>query len=122
PYSGVIAIFVKALSEGRPPTIFGDGEQTRDFVYVSDVVQALCLAALTPGVSGEVFNVGAGGGVSLLRLLTALNALLGTSLAPKHAEARAGDVRHSRADVSRAGRRLGYSAKVPFEEGLRRTL
>jgi UDP-glucose 4-epimerase len=122
PYSGVIAIFVKLLGEGRTPTIFGDGEQTRDFVYVSDVVQALLLAAQTPGVSGEVFNVGAGGGISLLRLIEALNSLLGTSISPKHAEPRSGDIRHSRADVSRARRRLGYEPKVPFEEGLRRTL
>jgi UDP-glucose 4-epimerase len=122
PYSGVIAIFARLLSEGRTPTIFGDGQQTRDFVYVSDVVQALLLAATKPGVSGDVFNVGAGGGVSLLRLLEALNSLLGTSIAPKHADPRSGDIRHSRADVSRTRRLLGYEPKVPFEEGLRRTL
>jgi len=122
PYSGVIAIFVKVLGEGRTPTIFGDGEQTRDFVYVSDVVQALLLAAEKPGVSGEAFNVGAGGGISLLRLVEALNSLLGTSISPRHADPRPGDIRHSRADVSRARRALGYEPKVPFEEGLRRTL
>jgi UDP-glucose 4-epimerase len=122
PYSGVIAIFVKALGEGRSPTVFGDGQQTRDFVYVSDVVQALMLAAHKPGVSGEVFNVGAGGGISLLQLIEALNAILGTSIAPKHAEPRAGDIRHSRADVSRTRRSLGYEPKVAFDDGLRRTL
>src|SRR5262249_12614936 len=122
PYSGVIALFVAALGEGRTPTVFGDGLQTRDFVYVSDVVQALLLAAQKPGISGEVFNVGAGGGISLLRLLEVLNSLLGTSTSPNHADPRPGDIRHSRADVSRARRLLGYDPQVTFEEGLRRTL
>src|SRR4051812_43180335 len=79
PYSGVIAIFAALLGQGKQPTIFGDGQQTRDFTYVSDVVQALRLAAERPGVSGEVFNVGTGRGTSLLDLIAALNRLLGTS-------------------------------------------
>jgi UDP-glucose 4-epimerase len=122
PYSGVIAIFTAALSTGRTPTIFGDGQQTRDFTYVSDVVQALLLAAEKPGVSGQVFNVGTGRGTSLLELLSALNRQLGTNIAPSHKEARAGDIRHSRADISKARSLLGYEPKVPFEEGLARTL
>jgi UDP-glucose 4-epimerase len=122
PYSGVIAIFTAALTEGRTPTIFGDGGQTRDFTYVTDVVQALLLAAEKPGVSGEVFNVGTGQGISLLDLVAALNRQLGTAIQPKHAPSRAGDIRHSRADISNARSLLGYEPAVSFEEGLARTL
>jgi UDP-glucose 4-epimerase len=122
PYSGVIAIFAAALSEGRIPSVFGDGQQTRDFTYVSDVVQALVLAAQRPGVSGEVFNVGTGRGTSLLELVAALNRQLGTAVTPKHAEPRAGDIRHSRADIGKARAMLGYEPRVPFEDGLAQTL
>jgi UDP-glucose 4-epimerase len=122
PYSGVIAIFTAALSQGRPPTIFGDGLQTRDFTYVTDVAQALQKAAVAPGVSGKVYNVGTGRGVSLLELLDALNRQLGTNVAPKLAPARAGDIRHSRADISRIRKDLGYEPKVAFEDGLAETL
>jgi UDP-glucose 4-epimerase len=122
PYSGVIAIFAAALSEGRIPTIFGDGQQTRDFTYVSDVVAALRLAAERPGVSGMVCNVGTGRGTSLLDLVASLNRLLGTSITPRHAEARSGDIRHSRADITRARQVLGYEPAVSFEDGLARTL
>jgi UDP-glucose 4-epimerase len=122
PYSGVIAIFAAALSEGRTPIVHGDGRQTRDFVYVSDVVRALLLAAEKPEVSGRVFNLGTGRGTSLLELLEALNRQLGTSIAPRHEEARVGDIRHSRADIAAARRRLGYEPQVSLEEGLARTL
>ncbi|MBY0232947.1 MAG: NAD-dependent epimerase/dehydratase family protein [Gemmataceae bacterium] len=122
PYSGVIAIFADMLAKGKVPTIFGDGQQTRDFTYVSDVVDCLLLASEKPGVSGEVYNVGTGQPTSLLDLVAALNAALGTSIAPRHAEARAGDIRHSRADISRTRAALGYAPKVAFAEGLRRTL
>lgn len=119
PYSGVIALFVAAMSAGRTPTIFGDGLQTRDFTHVSDVVQALQLAAQTPGISGEVYNIGAGGRISLLDLVAGLNRLLGTSIVPKHGPARAGDIRHSSADIARAVKELGYRPQIGFEEGLR---
>ncbi len=122
PYSGVIAIFAAALSEGRIPTLFGDGQQTRDFTYVTDVVQALLLAAERPGVSGQVFNVGTGRGTSLLQLLAALNRQLGTSVVPRHADTRPGDIRHSRADIGKARSLLGYEPKVAFEDGLAHTL
>ncbi|MCI0703618.1 MAG: NAD-dependent epimerase/dehydratase family protein, partial [Planctomycetia bacterium] len=84
PYSGVIAIFTAALTSGRTPTIHGDGLQSRDFVYVSDVAKALLLAADTPGVSGRVYNVGTGNSVNLLELIAGLNAILGTSVTPIH--------------------------------------
>lgn len=122
PYSGVIAIFASMLSEGRVPTLFGDGQQTRDFTYVTDVVQACLLAAEKPGVAGDVFNVGTGRGTSLLQLLEAMNQLLGTSIAPRHGDPRAGDIRHSCADISKARQRLGYEPNMLFEEGLAKTL
>ncbi len=122
PYSGVIAIFAAALAAGRTPTVFGDGRQTRDFTYVADVVQALLLAAEKPGVSGEVFNVGTGQPTTLLELVAALNEQLGASVTPRHAETRPGDIRHSRADIAKARRLLGYAPQVSFKEGLAHTL
>ncbi|MBY0456454.1 MAG: NAD-dependent epimerase/dehydratase family protein [Gemmataceae bacterium] len=122
PYSGVIAIFAALLAAGRTPTIYGDGLQSRDFVYVSDVAQALMLASEVSGVSGRVYNVGTGGSVNLLQLVSELNTILGTSAVPVHGPARAGDVRHSRAKIDRIRAELGYSPKVPFAEGLRRTM
>ncbi|HEY7154713.1 MAG TPA: NAD-dependent epimerase/dehydratase family protein [Gemmataceae bacterium] len=122
PYSGVIALFAAALTEGRTPTIFGDGLQSRDFTFVTDVVQALTRAAEVPSASGQGYNIGTGRGTNLLELLAALNRQLGTNIAPRHADARAGDVRHSRADISRARRDLGYEPAVAFEDGLAQTL
>jgi UDP-glucose 4-epimerase len=122
PYSGVIAIFAGALTAGRTPTVHGDGLQSRDFVYVSDVADALIRAADTPGVSGRVYNVGAGGSVTLLDLVRELNAALGTSVVPTHGAARAGDIRHSRAKIGRIQADLGYKPRVAFADGLRRTL
>lgn len=122
PYSGVIAIFTAALTAGRIPTVFGDGLQSRDFVYVADVAKALLRAAEAPGVSGRVYNVGTGGSVTLLDLIAALNRILGTSIAPKHGPERAGDIRHSRARIERITTDLGYSPSIQFEEGLARTM
>ena len=122
PYSGVIAIFAALLAAGRAPAVHGDGLQSRDFVYVSDVARALMLAADAPGVSGRVYNVGTGGSVNLLELVAELNAALGTSAVPVHGPARAGDVRHSRAKIDRIRADLGYAPAVTFAEGLRRTL
>ncbi len=122
PYSGVIALFIAAMSQGRQPTIFGDGLQARDFVYVEDVVQALLRAAHAPDASGNVYNIGTGGSSTILDLMAALNQLLGTSIQPLHAPPRAGDIRFSQADISRARRDLGYEPKIAFTEGLRRTL
>jgi UDP-glucose 4-epimerase len=122
PYSGVIALFTAAMTSGRQPTVYGDGLQSRDFTYVTDAVQALMKAAATPGVSGRIYNVGTGKSVTVLDLVAALNRLLGTSVSVRHGPARAGDVRHSRADISRARKDLGYQPAVSFEEGLKRTL
>ncbi|HEV3261301.1 MAG TPA: NAD-dependent epimerase/dehydratase family protein [Gemmataceae bacterium] len=122
PYSGVIAIFAAAVQAGRAPTVHGDGLQSRDFTYVSDAVQALVKAAVVPGVSGRVYNVGTGRSITVLELAAALNRLLGTRLVPQHGPARPGDVRHSRADISHARRDLGYEPVIAFEDGLGRTL
>jgi UDP-glucose 4-epimerase len=122
PYSGVIALFAAALTAGKTPTVFGDGLQSRDFTYVSDVVQALLKAAEAPGVSGRVYNIGTGRSITVLELIAALNRCLGTDVAPKHGAARAGDVRFSRADIARARRELGYEPRVAFEDGLDETL
>jgi nucleoside-diphosphate-sugar epimerase len=122
PYSGVISLFITALLDGRPPTVHGDGGQTRDFTYVANVVDGVIRAAETPGVSGEVFNIATNGRASLLDLLAALNRIMGTDLRPIHGAARAGDVRDSQADISKAERMLGYKPIVSFEEGLRKTV
>ncbi len=122
PYSGVIALFIAAMSRGERPTVFGDGSQSRDFTYVANAVQALTRAAETPGVSGRVYNVGTGRSITLLELVTALNRLLGTNLEPQFGPPRTGDVRFSRADIRRARAELGYDPNVTFEEGLEHTL
>ena len=122
PYTGVIAIFARALLEGRVPTIFGDGGQTRDFTFVDNVVAAN-LAAMDGDVrSGEVFNVGAGERISLLELFRAMADVLGVRAEPKFGPERAGDVRHSLASLDRARRDLGYAPRVGWREGLERTL
>jgi len=122
PYTGVIAIFARALLEGRAPTIYGDGGQTRDFTYIDNVVAAN-LAAMDRDVeSGSVFNVGAGERISLLELFRAMAELLGVQVEPKFGPDRAGDVRHSLASLDRARRALGYTPRVPWREGLERTL
>jgi nucleoside-diphosphate-sugar epimerase len=118
PYSGVISIFVNLLRAGRTPTIFGDGEQTRDFVYVSDVVEANLRAMFTDYRGFRVFNVGQGRQTSLNQLLAQLQQLTGASIDPKFVEARKGDVRHSLADLSLIERELGYVPSRSLSEGL----
>jgi UDP-glucose 4-epimerase len=122
PYSGVIALFLTAMCEGRVPTIFGDGSQARDFVYVENVVDALFQAASAPAAVGKVYNIGSGASTTILDLVNHLNRLLGTSIQPQYAPARAGDVRYSQADISLARRDLGYEPRVSFAEGLKSTL
>ena len=123
PYSGVISLFGKIMKRGDRPLIYGDGGQTRDFTYIANVVQANLLALDAPGpLGGEVFNVGTGEQVSLLDLVAAINASLGTSIEPEFRPDRAGDVRHSLAALDRIGRALGYRATVDFATGLHLTL
>lgn len=123
PYSGVISLFIKAMSRGERPKIYGDGLQTRDFTYVSNVVAANLAAMRHPGpLEGAVVNIGAGRSISLLNLVAELNRLLGTDLEPEFLPPRPGDVRDSLADLTRAGELLGYKPVVNFAEGLRRTV
>jgi len=121
-YAAVVPRFVTALLRGEPPTVYGDGLQSRDFTYVANVVQANLLAAVAPGVAGEAFNVACGERYTLLDLLAALNDILGARIAPVHAPARPGDVRHSLADITAARQKLNYRVEVNFSEGLRRTV
>jgi nucleoside-diphosphate-sugar epimerase len=122
PYSGVISLFIDAMLVGKSPRIHGDGEQTRDFTYVDDVVQGVLLAAERPGVSGRVLNVAAGGRVSLLDLVHTLQTILGTTVDPIMGPPRAGDVRDSEADISQARRLLGFAPQTTFADGLRHTV
>jgi UDP-glucose 4-epimerase len=122
PYSGVLSLFIAALLEGRRPTIFGDGEQSRDFTYVDNVVEALLLACAAPNASGKVFNVATGQRYSLNRIFAYLRSIIGGNIEPIYGQPRPGDILHSQADISLARKALGYKPKVMLEEGLRRTV
>ncbi len=122
-YAAVISAFIKMLLSGRTPTVMGDGEQTRDFTYIDNVVFANLLAATSPrAFSGEVINIGTGVRTRLLDVLRHMGEALGVDATPSFAPPRAGDVRHSVADISRAKELLGYAPVVDFAEGIRRTL
>jgi nucleoside-diphosphate-sugar epimerase len=122
PYSGVLAKFCTAALNETTPVIFGDGEQTRDFTYVENAVQANLLAFEAPSnVSGKVFNIGVGGRVSLNKVVELLGKISGHPMEAKHDPNREGDIRDSQADITAARNFLGYEAPVDFEEGLRRT-
>ncbi len=122
PYSGVISLFIQALLERRPPLIHGDGEQSRDFTFVEDVVDLTWRAASAPGVSGGLYNAGNGNRYTLNQVWRTLQELEGVEIAPRYGPPRAGDVRHSQADTRAARRDLGLAPRFPLEEGLRRTL
>ena len=121
-YSGVISLFIKALCEGTSPTIHGDGEQTRDFTYVANVVDGVLRAVTAEGASGQVINVATGGRTSLNALFQALREIAGADVEAIHGEPRAGDVRDSQADIQKARDLLGYRPVVSFEDGLRKTV
>ncbi len=123
-YAAVIPLFVEALLAGEAPVVHGDGRQSRDFTYVADTVAANLLAAEAPAeaCAGRAFNIARGRPASLLDLLAALTAELGVEVTPVHAPARAGDVRHSHADIAEARARLGFEPSVSLEDGLARTL
>jgi UDP-glucose 4-epimerase len=121
-YSAVIPRFITAMLSGGQPTVYGDGEQSRDFTFVENIVAANLLAASAKGASGRVLNVATGARISLLELIAALNKLLKLNVAPRHEEARVGDVRESMADITLARQLLGYEPRIGFEEGLRRSI
>jgi nucleoside-diphosphate-sugar epimerase len=122
-YAAVIPLFVTAAMEGRSPTIFGDGEQSRDFTYVANVVRANLRACAAPATAfGEVVNIGCGERITVNRLWENIRALVGAETAPEYLDPRPGDVRHSLASLDRAHRLLGYQPEVALEDGLRRTV
>jgi len=121
PYSGVLAKFCTAFLEETRPLVFGDGEQTRDFTYVENAVQANLLACEAPNASGKVFNVGVGDRISLNEVLSELGKITGKTLEAKYEPPRDGDIRDSQADISQAREILGYDPRVSFAEGLART-
>src|SRR5690349_11669865 len=122
PYSGVISLFIKALFENQRPKIYGDGEHTRDFTYVANVVDGVLRACQAKDASGEVINVATNGRVSLNQLFTTLRGLIGATVEPIYDKPRAGDVKDSQADISKAARLLGYKPIVTFEQGLKNTV
>src|SRR6202790_3233076 len=121
PYSGVLAKFAKAFLEEDQPVIYGDGEQTRDFTFVDNAVQANLLACEAPAASGHTFNIGTGASVSLNHTLPLLCELTGKNLPARYDPAREGDIRDSLADIHKARQMLGYDPTVMFKEGLQRT-
>src|SRR5215217_181808 len=122
PYSGVISLFISALCDGRQPTIYGDGEHTRDFTYVANVVDGVLRACTANGASGEVINVATGGRISLNHLFQNIRGLVGAEVEPIYEAPRAGDVKDSQAEIGKAERLLGYRPLVSFEDGLKQTV
>jgi len=121
-YSAVIPRFIHAALSGTSPVIYGDGEQSRDFAYVQNAVEASLLACTAPSVAGETINVGCGQRVTLNELVRMIGRLVGREVKPVYEAPRAGDVLHSLAGIEKAGRLLGYQPSVVLEEGLRRTI
>jgi nucleoside-diphosphate-sugar epimerase len=121
-YAAVIPKFITSLLKGEAPVIFGDGTQSRDFCFIENVVSANLLACTSERAAGQAMNVACGDRIDLNTLVRKLNSLLGTALAPYHSDPRAGDVKHSLADISRAQELLGYRVLADFDEGLRRTV
>lgn len=121
-YAAAIPAFVTAMLRGQRPTVFGDGEQSRDFTYVDDVVEGNRLAMEAPTTRGETVNVARGGSVTVNEVIASINRVLGTHVGPKYVDPRPGDVRHSSADIRLAERLLGFCPSVSFEEGLRRAV
>ncbi|HLH17779.1 MAG TPA: SDR family oxidoreductase [Bryobacteraceae bacterium] len=122
PYSGVLSLFMRAILERRAPTIYGDGEQSRDFTYVEDVADLNLKAARAPNAAGKLFNAGNGCRVTLNQAWAMLERLEGVQIPPVYGPPRAGDVRDSQADTSAARLELGHAPRFTFEEGMRRTL
>jgi nucleoside-diphosphate-sugar epimerase len=121
-YSGVLSIFLNCLIDRRRPTIYGDGEQSRDFTFVEDVVSLMLKASTAPNVSGKMYNAGNGNRYTLNETWALLQKIEGVDLPPIYGEPRSGDVRHSQADITAAIRDLNHHPQFTFEEGLRRTL
>lgn len=120
-YSGVLSRFIFALLDGSAPVVYGDGQQSRDFTYIDNVVDVSLRACEAPGISGRVFNGGTGARISLNDVLKVLGKILGTQVRARYEQPRPGDILHSEADIALAAQFLGYRPLVDFEDGLRRT-
>jgi nucleoside-diphosphate-sugar epimerase len=121
-YAAVIPLFITAIVDGNRPIIYGDGQQSRDFTYIDNVVHGNLLAAKAPLAAGEMMNLATEGRVNLLELVSKINTVLGTDVQPIHAEARSGDIKHSRASMDKARQLLHYEPVVDFDTGLARTI
>jgi nucleoside-diphosphate-sugar epimerase len=120
-YAMVIPKFIHCLMRNEEPPVFGTGQQSRDFIYIDDVVSANILSAITPGIKHEVFNVASGRGTTILELVASLNRILGKNIPPKLLPLRAGDAHKTMADISKIIQKINYQPSVSFEEGLKRT-
>jgi nucleoside-diphosphate-sugar epimerase len=121
-YAAAIPAFVTAILRNEPPTIYGDGEQTRDFTHVDNVVHANLLAAAAPGVNGQVVNIACAERISVNQIIAQINSLLGRNVKPRYVPPRPGDIKHSLADISLARQLIGYEPQINFSDGLRRAL
>jgi len=121
-YAAVIPRFIMSIAEGKPPTVYGDGEQTRDFTFVENVIDANVLAMTAKGAAGEVFNIACGERFSLNNLVERLNGIMETDLEPIYEKTRTGDIKHSLADISKASKILRYKPRLGFGEGLKKTV
>ena len=122
PYSGVLSLFITALLRGASPLIYGSGEQSRDFTFVNDAVDATLLACTAPGAAGKVCNIATGGRYTLNQTISLLRRIIGSDVTPVFAAPRPGDILHSQADITTARQLLGYEPKISFEDGLARTV
>jgi len=122
PYSGVISIFITKILEGKNPTIFGDGRQSRDFTFVKNVVEGNILAATVPLAANKIINIACGNRIDLNQLVNSLNEILNSKIKPIYTDSRPGDVKHSQADISLAREILGYSPRFSFKDGLIETV
>ena len=121
-YSAVVPKFISLMRQGKQPMVYGDGEQTRDFTHVSNVVQANLLAIESKNVAGKVFNIACGKGISVNTLVKEINNILNRNISPIYTEPRVGEVKHSEASIVQANKKLGYAPNISFEEGLRKTI
>lgn len=121
-YAAAIPAFVTAILRGQPPTVYGDGEHSRDFTYIENVIQGNLLAMQAPKLGGEVVNVACGGELTINEVIAAINRVLGTNVQPRYVDPRQGDIKRSCADVRLAKKVLGYEPTVGFDEGLRRAI
>jgi nucleoside-diphosphate-sugar epimerase len=122
PYAPVVGKFISMLIDGKPPLVAGDGKQSRDFVYVADLVEAIKSACIAPKAEGELFNIGTGSRITVNGLVNMINGILGKEIQPKYEEARPGDIRHSLADTTKAQEMLGYRPRTTVMDGLASTI